>query len=112
MKEKNIQIKLMGQIYTRAKETCIWLGESADDSDQAMDAIATLDGEDLDSPANSVAPTILAAIQKLQQRPWWSRVWAIQGANTAVALPGYTSHFAVVTWLISLKRHYYHQTLL
>jgi len=77
--EKNAQIKLMGDIYSMAEETCIWLGEAADDSDKAMDAIAGLDGHNLNSPRNALDTVTIKAIKSLQQRPWWSRVWVIQG---------------------------------
>jgi hypothetical protein len=77
--EKNMQVKLMGEIYKTAAETCIWLGAAADDSDKAMDAIAALDGDDLDNPRNMVDAITMKAIERLQQRPWWKRVWVIQG---------------------------------
>lgn len=36
--EKSDQIQLMTAIYTRAKQVLVWLGPSADDSDEVMDA--------------------------------------------------------------------------
>jgi Heterokaryon incompatibility protein (HET) len=79
--EKNHQVKIMGEIYTKATHTCIWLGEGADDSDLAMQLIRKLDGNNMRSPDNNISPSGLEAIAKLQQRPWWSRVWVIQGTE-------------------------------
>ncbi|KAK5652708.1 hypothetical protein OQA88_10302 [Cercophora sp. LCS_1] len=78
--EKKSQIPIMGSIYKMAKQTCIWLGEESSDSDRAMEIISKLDGEDLSSTCNSPGVSGLEAIQALQKRPWWSRVWVIQEA--------------------------------
>jgi hypothetical protein len=68
--KKNVQVKLIGNIYKTATETCIWLGAATDDSNKAIDAIAALDSDDLDSPRNMVDAATLKAIERLQQRPW------------------------------------------
>jgi hypothetical protein len=78
--EKNMQVGIMAQIYEKAVHTIIWLGAASDNSDLAMDTIAKLDGEDLESPANYLPAEQLESVIKLMQRPWWSRVWIIQGA--------------------------------
>jgi len=36
LNEKNIQVGLMGKIYSRAEEVLIWLGEASEDSDLAL----------------------------------------------------------------------------
>jgi len=41
--EKNVQVKLMGEIYKNASHTFIWLGSAADNSDRAMGCIGALD---------------------------------------------------------------------
>jgi hypothetical protein len=38
--EKNFQVPLMSKIYSKANEVLIWLGESADGSDELMDALS------------------------------------------------------------------------
>jgi hypothetical protein len=79
--EKNHQVQIMREIYRNSEQTCIWLGKAADDSDLAMDIIANLDGDNLDSPYNSIDASGLKALEKLQKRPYWTRIWVVQGNN-------------------------------
>lgn len=81
--EKSIQVGLMKDIYSYAAKTCIWLGEEADNSDLAMDIIKNLDGDDLTNPKNNLDQAELQAVAHLQARPWWSRVWVIQGKKSS-----------------------------
>ncbi|KAK3485259.1 uncharacterized protein B0T23DRAFT_389984 [Neurospora hispaniola] len=43
--EKAVQVGLMSQIYSRAKQVLIWLGPAADGSDEVMDVLAELGKE-------------------------------------------------------------------
>ncbi|KAI3391476.1 hypothetical protein diail_7307 [Diaporthe ilicicola] len=49
-KEKMGQLSIMGEIYERAARTIIWLGPKGDDSDAAMDLVASLHHGDLAVP--------------------------------------------------------------
>lgn len=75
------QIQLMKEIYRGAKDTCLWLGEAADDSDLAMDIVGSLDDENLDSAMNELSVQKLRVLAALQGRAWWRRIWVIQGNN-------------------------------
>ncbi|CAN8105161.1 unnamed protein product [Discula destructiva] len=78
--EKSHQITLMKDIYSRAESTCIWLGPSADNSDEAMAVIGELYAEKnyLISDHDSLSEDKLEAINALQRRDWWSRIWVLQ----------------------------------
>ncbi|EAA29756.3 hypothetical protein GE21DRAFT_9735 [Neurospora crassa] len=52
--EKAVQVGLMGQIYSQAKQVLIWLGPAADGSDEVMDMLAEL-GREYESVGKSVA---------------------------------------------------------
>jgi hypothetical protein len=80
--EKSIHVSHMDEIYKRATETRIWLGEEADDSDHAINVLERLDIDDFDSEANNLDARALNALGKLQQREWWFRVWMIQGTTS------------------------------
>lgn len=82
--EKGYQVQLMGPIYRKAEETCLWLGKESADSDLAMRLIGKLDGNDHGSRNNNPDARGLQAIAALQKRPWWSRVWVIQGKYHAL----------------------------
>lgn len=67
--EKNIQIPLMPQIYAKALRTIVWLGESTDGSDQALNMIRRA-AHDSDRTEGAQPE-----IQNLLRRPWFERIW-------------------------------------
>lgn len=74
--EKSLQVALMGEIYASATRTWIWLGKESEDSDIAMDFVASFqtDGtEDLDREG-----TPWQSLTRLLERAWWTRVWVVQ----------------------------------
>ena len=71
--EKAHQIQYMGKIYGQANRVIIWLGEAADDSDQAFEDIrVAAEDEFTNSPSNK---TGRKAILKLLERSWFRRIW-------------------------------------
>lgn len=89
--ERNHQLGLMPQIYSRASRVIVYLGESTDESDSVMDWI-----HENDSPSNfggsaasvtdgkfQVTRPDTALIDEFLQRPWFSRVWVLQEAALA-----------------------------
>ena len=78
--EKRTQVGLMGEIYTRAEETFIWLGPASVDSDLAMDTIAVVTGADMEEPRLSELQDAWKAITSLLRRKWFTRVWVLQEA--------------------------------
>jgi hypothetical protein len=71
-KEKEYQIPLMAEIYTKARSVVIWLGEAQHNSDQTLEAIR-LAGEKSTSPSSTELSQ--QAILKLFQRQWFRRIW-------------------------------------
>ncbi|KAK3389853.1 heterokaryon incompatibility protein-domain-containing protein [Podospora didyma] len=102
--ERAAQVKIMREIYTRSETTVSWLGEAADESDDAMELIRALgdwthehhdeifeyssddaggDGNDqVTIPAEDGSIQTAAdnwpAVCRLLERPYWTRVWIIQ----------------------------------
>jgi hypothetical protein len=85
--EKNHQLNLMTRIYESASCVIVYLGESADGSDEAMDWI-----QEIDIPSNyqgerhrRVMPPMLdrPMLEALFSRPWFSRIWVIQEVRMA-----------------------------
>jgi hypothetical protein len=68
----------MGHIYANAGHTCVWLGPSADNSDAAMEFIASSDSIDIRDPKLLRGRIPFSALQALFARVWWSRIWVIQ----------------------------------
>lgn len=78
--EKEHQVTLMRKIYTQAKTTFVWLGPAADDSEKAINFIASTDNIKVADPKlriEDISPP-WDALQALFARSWWSRVWVIQ----------------------------------
>jgi len=72
-REKERQIQFMAKVYALANCVIVWLGEEADDSDRALQAIRLARGRKL---VNSVADeTTQEAVLALLQRPWFRRIW-------------------------------------
>lgn len=83
--EKNIQVPLMGLIYSYAKSVLVWLGPQANGSEEYFDSCNQIPLEsqslcssilkNVDSDATN---PISAAIASLQRRTYWTRTWIIQ----------------------------------
>ena len=105
--EKTHQLKLMGSIYQKARETIVWLGNEAAHSGSAMRSLKLLSrfASDTDffwvnwrqfpkdeNEANTVRNMIdclqfgleassqvpLLSLESLFKRSWWERVWTLQ----------------------------------
>jgi hypothetical protein len=96
--ERGLQVMRMGLIYSRAVEVVVWPGEEANDSAIVMSEAGGCSGkalvpesnhdEDVDITPKSecLARTPTDALIALFQRPYWKRVWIIQGTSTLVVL--------------------------
>lgn len=87
--ERGHQIAHMRSIYHRASRVMIWLGESDDTSDAAMDYMRSEAHED---------DTLPLYVMDLFSRPWWSRVWVVQEAATARREPVLRCGDKELTW--------------
>ncbi|KAG8525465.1 uncharacterized protein KY384_009109 [Bacidia gigantensis] len=99
--EKPQQLLLMRPIYERASKVVIYVGDQEIDSDLALDTISRINDElqqQLDNKRRDLAtfwsslnlgettffrtqpfdPRPWVAINRLFQRPWWTRVWTVQ----------------------------------
>jgi hypothetical protein len=72
MTEKEYQIPLMAEIYAKATNVLVWLGEQEDDGDLALEAVRDV-GKGQDKSIRP--PLVKQQILNLLQRPWFQRVW-------------------------------------
>jgi len=107
VQEKSIQVQRMKQIYEGADEVYVWLGAEANDSYLAMRKLDSLNKYFRQQGPDEAAAQIMAnlvdqedtswmfgppsepfderpwrALEKLFERPWWTRVWIIQESTT------------------------------
>lgn len=75
-REKEEQIELMARIYALANRVVVWLGEAAEDSDQALHWIRVAGGKKSKNP--SINKSIQQAVIALLQRPWFRRIWVLE----------------------------------
>ncbi|KAG6365950.1 hypothetical protein INS49_000126 [Diaporthe citri] len=83
--EKGHQVAMMGDIYRSARDVQVWLGEAADNSDQAMDLLLEIEGSGrtMDEQRNNIVREVYRQrvgkpLLKLYTRPYWQRVWILQ----------------------------------
>jgi hypothetical protein len=90
-REREQQVRIMAEIYTKTKRAIVWLGEEKEAGSDCADAIdfmhylSTLqiafNGDDIamrKQLENSEFTDKCAAVTKLLARPWWTRVWTLQ----------------------------------
>ncbi|KAJ6279101.1 hypothetical protein J3E71DRAFT_222032 [Bipolaris maydis] len=80
-REKEQQIQFMAKIYALASRVIVWLGEAAEDSDEALHWIRVAGGIRSKIPLSN--ETVQQAIVALLQRPWFRRVWVLQEVAAA-----------------------------
>lgn len=104
----------MADIYKSASRVLVYLGEAADDSDEALELLDRIANTDLGGPEQQFVPLSRretglpphdnkgwAAIRSLLRRPWFRRAWVIQefvmGADVTMICGE-----ASVSWMIIL----------
>ncbi|PVH81098.1 HET-domain-containing protein [Cadophora sp. DSE1049] len=79
LSEKSHQIGRMAEIYRRATEVVIWLGDAANQSDLAMDLLNNVSAEKIDNLATDPgAIKAWVALSNLMTRSWFTRRWVVQ----------------------------------
>ncbi|KAE8319313.1 heterokaryon incompatibility protein-domain-containing protein [Aspergillus transmontanensis] len=112
--EKAQQIQFMPMIYGQATQVIVWLGETADQSDKALETIRlTADDEPSeDKPTDIQQELNHTAIVRLLERPWFRRIWVLQEVYAAqdilvlcggVKIHGYTFSSGLKDLSLSLK---------
>ncbi|KAF1950432.1 HET-domain-containing protein, partial [Byssothecium circinans] len=71
--EKNFQVSIMGEIYSKASRTVVWLGPSDQSSEFVLGNLIANSYQD-----NSIFPFFIYHLMVFLQRPWFSRMWVVQ----------------------------------
>ncbi|OJI86495.1 hypothetical protein ASPTUDRAFT_39411 [Aspergillus tubingensis CBS 134.48] len=109
MREKEEQIQNMARIYEQASQVMVWLGEEADNSTRALEAIrvaaeGVFAGEPYVLPSESIP---IEGVKSLFQRRWFYRMWILQEVGLArniqiqcgpVRMSGYTFATGIQAW--------------
>lgn len=76
--ERNHQVRQMGKLYINAGRVITWLGQADEDSDLAMEYLASF--SNAWSPPKTLPQNEARgfAIARLMSRPYWNRVWIVQ----------------------------------
>lgn len=105
VQERGHQVRMMGSVYTNAKEVFAWLGEEEEDTQIAMELVESwatfhdipnpfkeLEGQAFRAamlgPIQKYVPMALnsranLALQALADRPYWKRAWVYQELSLA-----------------------------
>ncbi|KAI0530079.1 hypothetical protein GGR58DRAFT_494730 [Xylaria digitata] len=77
--EKSHQIRLMPEIFKSAEQVCVWLGEEAENSDQAIKCLREIGARPDQPPSSAFASEEdWDSINRFFGRPWFRRVWIVQ----------------------------------
>ncbi|KAM0261132.1 hypothetical protein ACHAQJ_002394 [Trichoderma viride] len=76
IKERGDQIQHMAEIYCKANRVIVWLGENANNSDQALKNIRMAADAESQKPFNNT--TDRQATLAILERPWFRRIWVLQ----------------------------------
>ncbi|KAI9648947.1 hypothetical protein NHQ30_001513 [Ciborinia camelliae] len=79
--ERNEQVPMMSDIYSKAKSVCVWLGDHDEDSKEAIKFIKdrVLKLEEFDSLLQDESTgSQWMAMSRLMGRQWFSRRWVVQ----------------------------------
>ncbi|KAJ9636376.1 hypothetical protein H2201_003542 [Coniosporium apollinis] len=79
--ERNHQVRQMRDIYANASKVLVWLGESDEDTDQAMEFL-----QDSEENRNQREKP-LVGLEKIYNRHWWLRMWVVQEVFVAKTEP-------------------------
>jgi hypothetical protein len=81
MVERNEQVPKMNKVYGQAERVCIWIGDSYENSDQALEFIQSkvLSLWQFDKLCENLKEASnWAALINIMKRPWFSRRWVVQ----------------------------------
>ncbi|KAF5530822.1 het-domain-containing protein [Fusarium phyllophilum] len=81
IKERGKQVRIMAEVYCKARQVIVWLGEATSDSDVAMQKIrAVAEGHSIQAEQDNFIPESIASLLK---RQWFQRVWVLQEVAAA-----------------------------
>ncbi|KAF9768561.1 hypothetical protein IL306_014160 [Fusarium sp. DS 682] len=79
--ERAKQVQLMAEVYCKARQVIVWLGEATHDSADAIEKIrAAARNDEISARKGDVIPESVTA---LLNRPWFRRVWILQEVAAA-----------------------------
>lgn len=91
VRERNAQVKMMGDIFKAARKVVVWLGDDYDDSRAGMQLAKQLLHIALYQPVSGLTPADLEthglpkrghkrwkALALILRRPWFGRTWVVQ----------------------------------
>ncbi|KAM0723418.1 hypothetical protein Q7P37_000404 [Cladosporium fusiforme] len=91
VRERNAQVKMMGDIFKSARKVVVWLGSDYDDSRAGMMLAKQLLHIAIHQPVSALTPADLEthglpkrghkrwkALALILRRPWFSRTWVVQ----------------------------------
>ena len=76
--ERNHQVRQMGKLYMKAGRVITWLGQADEDSDRAMEYLASFSGARSRPKTPPQNEALGIAIARLMSRAYWNRVWIVQ----------------------------------
>jgi hypothetical protein len=93
--ERNHQVALMGRIYSSAYQVVVWLGESSEYTDQAIQALRS-GGRSIE--AFSTDLRLRCGLTTVCSRAWFTRIWVVQEVALAARDPRVRCGMTEIPW--------------
>ncbi|KAI2462787.1 heterokaryon incompatibility protein-domain-containing protein [Annulohypoxylon bovei var. microspora] len=106
--ERSRQVAIMREIYSKASQVLVYLGPSANHSDDAMDALLSLSQTKVDDPELQLNSTQIFGLTNLFERRYFFRIWVIQEIAMARGITLYCGKMGVSYASFSSMRAPYH----
>jgi Heterokaryon incompatibility protein (HET) len=96
--ERNEQVKMMGEIYSRAREVLIWLGEGEESSDLAYELMLNFPSGSGDLIEQTELELFNLITYCITTRAWFDRLWTVQELVLASPDPLVGCGFKWISW--------------
>ncbi|KAJ8523080.1 hypothetical protein ONZ45_g415 [Pleurotus djamor] len=76
VKERNEQVRIMGEIYQKARQVLIWLGEAEEEEEEMIALVKRISMKREMSEEDGKA--LMSFCSELAQKQWFTRLWTVQ----------------------------------
>jgi len=96
--ERNHQVAMMGEIYSKATSVIVWLGESTFDIERAIETMTKTCANEL---ASEVWLDSTDRIHELFTKGYWTRAWIVQEYMLAAKVEVWCGQFSLAEEVLS-----------
>lgn len=81
--ERTHQVKIMSDIFRKAKTVVVWAGPAYGESDKALETLSKANPANKKMLTRICSGPVCSAVQRFCERPYWRRLWVFQEVKFA-----------------------------